>query len=938
MTDVAKLSCGVDSSALVDTTRRRNADAEATRRLGEANARLAATYNGAGNSASFWEAAQERLNARLRQMQEMPAQARGAMAESANAGSGQRLDLQGLLGEIDPTVGALNRLATMEEKLGAARDSGLLKPQVWEQYQAKIDETRASTLELARGSDGLSGSIENLNLRTAEAQKNVASFVLSMATGDMAGARSSLLGLASNSGLISAAFSGAGLTVAGFTAAVATGLSAWKQGSDELFSLQKNLLLSGQNADVTYGQFARMIGQLDQLEGVNRDDAIGAIDATARSGRFSGEQFDMVASAAARMQASVGVSVDSTVAAFERIAADPVDALLELNRVEGFLTQSQIDRIYALQQEGLEQEATSEALRIYHERSMDMAAKAEQYMPALTVLWRDMKGDVTGTWGAVVNLTNALTGLAGKSGALSRMPRISDVLMGSFLPGGGAMGTIYGLYAKSHGLPSIADRLNNAAGRLRNPEGLPENIEGIGNARTGVTDPRNNGPTPENEKCAEILAKYKEQLASLARRSPPLEKRSGADPLLDRIQQQIAANERLSESAERVSESQRLVDVIDEKLAVGKGGLTAAARNLLVVEKERLQNSERMALAGQRAERDLQARAALVEQLASLEKQRNEQVQSDLIGMGRGADASQLLQRELAIQRQYAEKRGILDKAQNGNSPALTQSEYDHEVALLEASKVRSLDIERSYQQQRLDMLGDWRLGVSSAWEDYTYQADNAMAMANGLMNRSFSAWEDAWVNFAKTGKLSFSGLIDSMISDLVRYAARQALIGLIGGVMGRLFPTPVGYTGDGSGPGSIGGFGNNLDGFKSHSGSSAFQGFSLGASVAGIGLGTQSVASGQGYLFSGVGTGMIPAVPTHGRTASGEAAMVNVAINNAPPGTVGEARVTHGPNGEMNIDVLLKQVDQYIGGSIANGSGATYAAQKSRFGLREVI
>ena len=45
-------------------------------------------------------------------------------------------------------------------------------------------------------------------------------------------------------------------------------------------------------------------------------------------------------------------------------------------------------------------------------------------------------------------------------------------------------------------------------------------------------------------------------------------------------------------------------------------------------------------------------------------------------------------------------------------------------------------------------------------------------------------------------------------------------------------------------------------------------------------------------------------------------------------------------PNGSggFDIDVILKQVDQFIGGNVASGVGATYAATKGRFGLREPV
>jgi len=58
--------------------------------------------------------------------------------------------------------------------------------------------------------------------------------------------------------------------------------------------------------------------------------------------------------------------------------------------------------------------------------------------------------------------------------------------------------------------------------------------------------------------------------------------------------------------------------------------------------------------------------------------------------------------------------------------------------------------------------------------------------------------------------------------------------------------------------------------------------------------------------------------------------------VRNAPAGTTASA--SKNDKGGVDIDVLLGQVDSYIGGQVASGQGSTYAAMGSRFGLKDSV
>lgn len=176
---------------------------------------------------------------------------------------------------------------------------------------------------------------------------------------------------------------------------------AWKQAADAQFEFDKALITTGDASGKTTEELQDLVGTLDTLDGVTRGAAAEAVLEVAKSGRFAGEQFDQVAEAAARMEGATGQAIDTTIDKFKDLAKDPVDALLKLNETEHFLTQTQLDRVTALEEEGKEQEAVAEAVRIYSDHLDDVTRQANDAMPAMSRWWRDITDEISAAYGEV---------------------------------------------------------------------------------------------------------------------------------------------------------------------------------------------------------------------------------------------------------------------------------------------------------------------------------------------------------------------------------------------------------------------------------------------------------------------------------------------------------------------------------------------------------
>jgi len=89
------------------------------------------------------------------------------------------------------------------------------------------------------------------------------------------------------------------------------------------------------------------------------------------------------------------------------------------------------------------------------------------------------------------------------------------------------------------------------------------------------------------------------------------------------------------------------------------------------------------------------------------------------------------------------------------------------------------------------EMLADsriWTDGVKRGLDDYATAATNAGKNAEITITNGFKNMEDALVEFVTKGKISFSGLVDSMLVDMARMAIRESITGpLAQGLSGAL-------------------------------------------------------------------------------------------------------------------------------------------------------
>ncbi|RQR78363.1 phage tail tape measure protein [Burkholderia sp. Bp9012] len=322
---------------------------------------------------------------------------------------------------------------------------------------------------------------------------------------------------------------------------------------------------------------------------------------------------------------------------------------------------------------------------------------------------------------------------------------------------------------------------------------------------------------------------------------------SESQRLLDNIAQRIAqlrveavATDKLTQSEkDRIGFDQKLTDLAgkraklsdgDKSLIRDQASIRAAYDRAVQLEKEVRYHD---------AINKLKERSSQIDaELADYASERQREVERELASMSMGDNARELNQAMSRVGDEFRRRRDDFTKGARKDG-TLGSPEYLAEIERINRAEAEQIERERGYLDQRLTMQRDWRVGASRAVALYQESAENAAGRAEEAFTSSFRNLEDAVASFAATGKLDFRGLVDSMIADLARFAARAAMapvFSALGSVLGLGASAAGGF----SSSSLLGGIGGGLTDAIAGSGGNAY-GFHLatGGRVTGPGTST---------------------------------------------------------------------------------------------------
>lgn len=820
--------------------------------------------------------------------------------------------LNSLLGAIDPARAALAKLDTQVEQLGKHLDAGRISQDEYNTALSKIDKDYDKLNRTTTGFD-------KLRLGTRQAQENVVQLGNALSSGDWSSGVRAVAQLGAGAGEGAAGLLAILGPLALATAAVGGLAYAFYKGSEEQDSYNKSLILTGNYAGLSAGQLGDMARQVSATVGTTGQ-AAAVLALLADNGKIAGESFTGITQAAVSMQEATGKAVSETVAEFAKLADDPVKASAALNEQYHYLTASVYSQITALEKQGdhagavkLATESFADAInertpRIlenlsFWEKGYNAVARAADGLKNIgrsdigadiEQAQRDLASAQAGNVGLFQNkqemidlYQNRLNMLEDQKAAeadiakwqgeqakaqgdaVSSMAKVDALTKSAWTNEQKRTDAIKEYKRQLEDIRKVAPndpRLNQAAidKSLANINDQFKDSKAAGSQvdLTSFNNAKNNlAAISEEYKNAqkELDAAQKDGLVSQADYALKREALIGneRDEVTAAYEAEIAALE--SAKAKKTTSAAQSIQ-LDQKIADARAGMAKAQKDA-DSQLEVLATNETGRLARQE-----RAITTYVQALAQQQRALELAGQRAVLGVGQG-DRQNALNNELNSQQdRFAQQ--SLELASQKSDPSRNMSEEEFarkSQALADANKAATDQIRQNYADVEAAQ-GDWTKGATSAWANYLDSASNIAGQTKALFGNAFSSMEDAVVNFAMTGKLSFADFTKSILADMARIATRQASSALLSSLVGAATSY---FTGGGGGnglaAGSAGATSSNLGASSAGYSSSYFPQALGGAWSSGV----------QMFANGGAFTNNIVSTPTAFGMAGGRAGVM---------------------------------------------------------------
>lgn len=684
------------------------------------------------------------------------------------------------------------------------------------------------------------------------------------------------------------------------------------QGADWTERINKSLILLGTSAKQTYSDIYSSSKQIAKETDVGLSAAAEAYMELSKATGLTGNSLIELTKTAVNFEKYGGASIKETSEMLKNLNKDPLKAIEDItNKGYGFMTPAIYKNILALLEQGKAIDAGKLAMQSFEEYQKKAADSLKDNLGYLPTLWNTIKEAATNAW-------NAMMGWGAKR---PNEQAIAD--LEAAIP---KMSPLEASYAK--------ERL------AKMKASLPQNDNASAEDRMRIM--REDFAASNQKKDLEFAALRSRALADLSKglRTP-----EQTTAYLQGMVREIYGDRGPGEKEYKPKKEKTFGVEFG-----ARGGYDDFMKKRLEDEYKMLDAQKKLEKQGSNLLADY--RLQTKEQLDQL------QIKSQVLGMS--AEEKFVEEAKLKALEQYQRIRErILQQMPEGTeqTKALNSAEaqYNQTKQLVESQA-------RLYYQN----MESFSTGWDKTYEKYKQSSMTAAAFAEQAFTKMADGMTDAIVQFVTTGKISFSNLTQSILTDILRIQIRSQVLGFLGDSKG----APAGIIGSLAG---MLGIGSSASSFASSAFSNLGSGLSLSSFPTGGGLafangGAFSQQGLHAFANGGVFTNSIVSSPTLFKFANGgkfglmgeagpEAVMplsrdssgrlgvvanggssagVQVVINNmGTSSTVTEQKETVDSRGNRRIELTIADA---VASEQARPGSKLYNSTRNSFGLKPAL
>lgn len=621
-------------------------------------------------------------------------------------------------------------------------------------------------------------------------------------------------------------------------AAVAWGIAAY-QGDQETDRLNRTIRLTGNYAGATAASIREMSAASAKIGGGGIGNARDAVEGLVATGQISKATIADLSATMVELERVSKQSMDEISKDFARMPEGVTKWAEEHNRSMNFMSLAQWEYIRTLEESGNREaamQATSKALHDY------LGDEAPAKLGLLERAWRGVKQEVSGAWEAMKQVgqeqdpleariallrknldlirdrANGPAGIsaAGQAKLAAAEGRLRDAEDQRALAE--AASQVHGLNAAANASAINAakalDSLDDATNKSRRLEkALEENARNEASLRAINPADDRLSATAIRAREAATRKRFEDKDASAAGQNG-ISAQLAAMQAQARLREEELRRETTRLEGERarglLSEEQFIHRRAEAQRAALQDELEVARKQAEIAGGKK-QLSERERYLGRVKELEAQIVRSQEQEATDIEKYqekirgalratqldienyretRDLQANRQVNAMTLGANDRALVDSVNQAQDRFRRIRdGFTDKMlREGGTGALDSAQYLQGIAQIDAAMLAQVERERAYMQERFAIQSDWKNGALLAVNDWLDGTANLMAQSQQVFSSLFTGMENVVASFVTTGKAKFSDFTRSVLADIAKIAARQAMVGFVTSVAGSLF------------------------------------------------------------------------------------------------------------------------------------------------------